>query len=68
MFGGTSVWGDSCPGGTAGLLKKQQSEVGQLSLNNESFKLNEVNWLLGIPPGYAHMPMTKKKIQNPQSW
>ena len=26
-----------------------------MSLNNESFKLNEVNWLLGIPPGYAHL-------------
>ena len=25
-----------------------------MSLNYESFKLNKVNWLLGMPPGYAH--------------
>ena len=40
---------------TAGLLIRQQSEERELSLNNESFKLNEENWLLGIPPGYAHL-------------
>ena len=45
---------------TAGLLKRQQSEEDELSLNNESFKLTEVNWLLGIPPGYAH---DKKKFK-----
>ena len=46
-------------------VKNEKSEEGELSLNNESFKLNEVNWLLRIPPGYAH---DKKKFQNPQSW
>ena len=50
---------------TAGLLKRQQSEECELSLNNESSKLNEVNWLLRIPLGYAH---DKKKIQNPQKF
>ena len=49
-------------GCTAGLLKRQQSEERELSLNNESFKFNEVNWLLGMPPGYAH---DKKKFRNP---
>ena len=39
---------------TAGLPKRQQSEKHKLSLNYESFKLNKVNWLLGMPPGYAH--------------
>ena len=40
--------------GTAGLLKRQQSEKRELSLDNESFKLKELNWLLRMPPGYAH--------------
>ena len=50
---------------TAGLLKRQQSEKRKLSLYNESFKFKEVNWLIGMPPGYAH---DKKIIQIPQSW
>ena len=35
-------------------MKNEKSEEGELSLNNESFKLKEVNWLLGISPGNAH--------------
>ena len=44
---------------TAGLLKSHQYKEGELSFNSESFKINEVNWLRGIPPGYAN---DQKKI------
>ena len=36
------------------MSENEKSEEGELSLNNESFKLKEVKWLLRIPPGYAH--------------